>query len=90
MRGRVSAINSVFISSSNELGGAESAATAKLFGAIPAVVIGGIGTLVTVIAVAITWPQVRRFGALHDAKPMETPQSESLIGGHEPDIEPYT
>jgi MFS family permease len=88
MRGRVSAINSVFISSSNELGGAESAATARLFGTIPAVVIGGIGTLLTVAAVALIWPQVGQFGALHDAKPIDTPQNEPLIGGHEPDIQP--
>ena len=41
MRGRVSAINSVFIGSSNEIGAFESGATAKLFGLVPSIIIGG-------------------------------------------------
>ncbi|MFL9879755.1 MFS transporter [Herbaspirillum rhizosphaerae] len=48
MRGRVSAVNSVFIGTSNQLGEFESGLTAAWFGAIPAVLIGGIGTLVVV------------------------------------------
>jgi MFS family permease len=71
MRGRVSAVNQVFIGSSNELGGFESGTTAQLFGAVPSVVIGGIGTVLVVCAVAVKWPQVRRFGALQDARPDE-------------------
>jgi MFS family permease len=74
MRGRVSAVNNVFIGASNELGGFESGVTAKLFGPITSVVAGGIGTIVVVIAVAFIWPQVRRFGSLGDARPMEEEQ----------------
>jgi MFS family permease len=48
MRGRVSAVNSVFIGASNELGEFESGITAEWFGAIPAVIVGGIGTIVVV------------------------------------------
>lgn len=64
MRGRVSAVNSVFIGTSNELGGFESGAVAALFGPVVSVVSGGIGTLVVVLAVALIWPQIRQFGRL--------------------------
>ena len=67
MRGRVSAVNYVFIGASNELGGAESGFTGKLFGPVWSVVGGGIGTLVVVMATAIIWPQVRKFGSLQEA-----------------------
>ena len=52
MRGRVASLNSIFIMSSNELGAFESGLTSKLFGVIPAVVLGGTMTL---IVVAVTW-----------------------------------
>ena len=71
MRGRVSAVNNVFIGASNELGGFESGLAARALGLIPSVVAGGIGTIVVVLTVAGVWPQVRRFGALDDAKPIE-------------------
>ncbi|MGH8280659.1 MAG: MFS transporter, partial [Gammaproteobacteria bacterium] len=48
MRGRVSAVNSIFINTSNQLGEFESGVTAAWFGAVPAVLIGGIGTLIVV------------------------------------------
>ncbi|MBB3213101.1 MFS family permease [Herbaspirillum sp. Sphag1AN] len=48
MRGRVSAVNSVFIGTSNQLGEFESGITAALFGTVPAVLIGGIGTLLVI------------------------------------------
>jgi MFS family permease len=51
MRGRVSAVNSMFIGASNQLGEFESGVTAAWFGTVPAVVIGGIGTLI----VAVLW-----------------------------------
>jgi MFS family permease len=69
MRGRVSAVNNIFIGSSNELGGFESGLTAKIFGPIISVVAGGIGTIAVVITVTLVWPQVRRFGSLIDARP---------------------
>jgi MFS family permease len=68
MRGRVSAVNNIFIGASNELGGFESGLTARLFGPITSVVAGGIGTIFVVIAVGLIWPQVRRFGSLDGAK----------------------
>jgi MFS family permease len=67
MRGRVSAVNYVFIGASNELGGAESGFTGRLFGPVRSVVYGGIGTLVVVAATAVIWPAVRRFGSLQEA-----------------------
>ncbi|MBD2211105.1 MFS transporter [Nostoc linckia FACHB-104] len=66
LRGRVAAINSVFISASNELGGFESGLAAALFGPIVSVVGGGIGTILVVIATAMIWPEMRKLGALHE------------------------
>ena len=45
MRGRVSAVNSIFIGASNQLGEFESGATASVFGAVESVVLGGVGTI---------------------------------------------
>jgi MFS family permease len=71
MRGRVSAVNNVFIGASNELGGFESGLAADKLGLIRSVVLGGVGTIFVVLAVAGIWPQVRKFGSLADAKPIE-------------------
>jgi MFS family permease len=71
MRGRVSAVNNVFIGASNELGGFESGLAANILGLTRSVVAGGIGTILVVMAVAGIWPQVRRFGSLADAKPID-------------------
>ncbi|MCC5645211.1 MFS transporter [Nostoc sp. CHAB 5824] len=68
LRGRVAAINSVFISASNELGGFESGLTAALFGPVISVVGGGIGTILVVIATAMIWPGIRKLGALQEYK----------------------
>ncbi|MFN5690561.1 MAG: MFS transporter, partial [Bradyrhizobium sp.] len=51
MRGRVGAVNFLFINASNQLGQFESGVTAALFGAMPAAVLGGLGT----IAMALLW-----------------------------------
>ena len=64
LRGRVSAVQSVFTGTSNELGGFESGLAAQLFGPIVAVVGGGIGTLLVVLCVALLLPEVRRLGKL--------------------------
>jgi hypothetical protein len=64
MRGRVSAVNNIFIGTSNEFGALESGLTAALFGPVISVVAGGIGTIVTVIGVALLWPETRRIGRL--------------------------
>jgi MFS family permease len=60
MRGRVSAAESVFIGASNELGEFESGVTAALFGTVPAVILGGIGTLVVVGLWAWKFPELRQ------------------------------
>lgn len=59
MRGRVGAVNSIFVGSSNELGAFESGATAKLMGAVSSVVFGGSVTLLTVIVTALKSPTFR-------------------------------
>lgn len=75
-RGRVSAVNSLFIGTSNELGGFRSGIVAFFFtketvlgnphatGAIISTVSGGIGTILVVLAVAWIWPEIRRYGKL--------------------------
>jgi MFS family permease len=60
MRGRVSAVNSVFIGASNQLGEFESGVTAAWFGAVPAVILGGVGTLLVVVAWARMFPELLR------------------------------
>ena len=59
-RGRVASVNSIFVGSSNELGAFESGATAKLMGTIPAVVFGGVMTILTVGFTAIKFPNFRK------------------------------
>ncbi len=66
MRGRVSAVNMVFIGASNELGELESGVTAQWLGAVPAVVAGGIGTLVVVALWSFFFPQLRNVDRLRD------------------------
>jgi MFS family permease len=71
MRGRVSSVNMVFIGASNEVGQFESGITAEWFGTVPAVVLGGIGTLLVVIAWAWMFPALRRVDRFPGA-PRET------------------
>src|SRR5207253_7712189 len=66
MRGRVAAVNIIFIGASNELGGFESGATAAWWGPQHAVIIGGIGTILVVATIAMLSPQIRRLGSLRD------------------------
>ncbi|MGA2643716.1 MAG: MFS transporter [Candidatus Sulfotelmatobacter sp.] len=65
MRGRVMAVDMVFIGTSNELGQFESGLTAQWFGTVPAVVLGGVGTLVVIALWAWMFPELRRTGALN-------------------------
>jgi hypothetical protein len=69
MRGRVSAVNNVFINSSNELGQLESGLTAAMFGPVGSVVAGGLGVIVVVLLVAWRIPEVRRIGSLRELAP---------------------
>lgn len=71
MRGRVSAVNNVFIGSSNELGAFESGMTAALFGPVLSVVGGGVGTILVVIGAIFVWPQLRRLGSFASVKPAQ-------------------
>lgn len=70
MRGRVTAVNNVFISASNDLGGLESGFTAAVMGPIAAVVAGGIGTVLVVVGAAAIWPELRRVPPLHELRPV--------------------
>jgi MFS family permease len=67
MRGRVSAVNSVFIGASNELGELESGLTAAWFGAERAVILGGIGTIVVVVLWTVLFPGLRKVDRLDRA-----------------------
>jgi MFS family permease len=65
MRGRVTAVDMIFIGTSNEFGQFESGITAHWFGTVPAVVLGGVGTLLVVTLWAWWFPDLRRAGELH-------------------------
>jgi hypothetical protein len=71
MLGRVSAVNSIFVGSSNELGAFESGVAAKLLGPIPAVVLGGLASLGVVIAVGFTVPRLRQLGRIDELTPVQ-------------------
>jgi len=64
MRGRVSAVHSLFTGTSNQLGEFESGLTAALFGAVPAVLIGGLGTITVAALWTYLFPELRRVSAL--------------------------
>ena len=65
-RGRVASVNSIFVGSSNELGAFESGATAKLMGTVPAVIFGGVMTILTVGFTAIKFPKFRSLDLTKD------------------------
>ncbi len=65
MRGRVGAVNYLFVNASNQLGEFESGLTAAMFGAVPAVILGGVGT----IAMALLW--MKLFPTLRDVERLE-------------------
>ena len=83
MRGRISSVNSIFISASNELGGFESGLTAALFGPVIAVVAGGIGTILVVLAIAKIFPEMR------DLKTLDAPEDLRAVEAQvESEVEP--
>lgn len=73
MRGRVSAVNGIFITTSNDLGGFESGLTAWLFGPVVSVVGGGICTILVVLSATRLWPQLLRLGSLSEIRPAGPP-----------------
>jgi MFS family permease len=64
MRGRISAVNNIFVGASNELGGFESGLTAQLFGPTISVVGGGVGTILIVLLIALLSAEMRHLGTL--------------------------
>ncbi len=68
MRGRVSAVNMVFIGASNEVGQFESGVTAQWFGTVPAVVLGGVGTMMIVCLWAWLFKSLRTLDRLDAIK----------------------
>jgi MFS family permease len=71
MRGRVNAVDMIFIGTSNEFGQFESGVTAQWFGTVPAVLLGGVGTLVVIALWAWIFPELRQAGDLQE---MTTPK----------------
>lgn len=67
--GRVSAVNQIFIGSSNEIGAFESGLAAKIFGTVPSVVLGGVATLVVVAVTIWRAPALRRMREISPARP---------------------
>ncbi len=66
MRGRVSAVNSIFINTSNQLGEFESGITAAWWGVVPAAIVGGVGTLLVTVLWMAWFPALRRRARLHN------------------------
>jgi MFS family permease len=64
VRGRVNAVNMVFVGASNELGEFRAGTMASIFGAVPAVVIGGVGTLAVAVIWALGFPKLRKIDSL--------------------------
>jgi MFS family permease len=71
MRGRVSAVNSLFVGTSNQLGEFESGVTAAWFGAVPAVLIGGIGTILVAVLWTRLFPQLAAIDTLSNVAARE-------------------
>lgn len=80
MRGRVSAVNMLFIGASNEFGQFESGITAHWFGTVPAVVLGGVGTLVVIVAWAWLFPELRNADKLIESS---TPSDDEIAAAGE-------
>jgi MFS family permease len=75
MRGRVNAVDMIFIGTSNEFGQFESGVTAQLFGTVPAVLLGGIGTLLVIAIWAWLFPELRRAPPLDELSNMQLESS---------------
>ncbi|HEX9201209.1 MAG TPA: MFS transporter [Acidobacteriaceae bacterium] len=78
MRGRVSAVNWLFVGASNEFGEFESGVTAHWWGAVPAVVIGGIGSLIVTGTAAVLFPALRKADALSAESLMQSNMQQSI------------
>jgi MFS family permease len=87
MRGRVSAVSSVFVGASNQLGSFEAGIMASLLGAAAASVVGGFGTLVVVALIAFYFPELRKADAPHSVK-ARVPSDENEIASISGEAEP--
>jgi hypothetical protein len=77
LRGRVNAVNMVFIGASNELGGFRAGTMAAWIGTIPAVVVGGVGTVLVGLGWLLLFPQLRRERRLDGPGPVLVPVAEA-------------
>jgi len=78
VRGRVNAVEMIFIGASNEFGEFESGITAQWLGTVPAVILGGIGTLLIVGLWAWLFPELRKTEKLTPSEPMEPVQTPTI------------
>ncbi len=76
LRGRLSAVNNVFIGTSNQIGGFESGLTAAAFGPIWAVALGGVASALAVGVIAWVWPELRGLGRLTSLEAEKAQQAE--------------
>ena len=79
LRGRVSAVNMVFIGASNELGEFESGVTARLFGTVRAAALGGIGTLMITGLWTVLFPELRSIDRLEEAPNIDDNESAPSV-----------
>jgi hypothetical protein len=70
MRGRVGAVNALFIGTSNQLGEFESGVAAAWLGVVPSVILGGVGTLVAVALATRAFPQLAKIDRLESIRPI--------------------
>ena len=82
MRGRVTAVDMIFIGTSNEFGQFESGVTAQWFGTVPAVILGGVGTLVVIAVWAWLFPELRHAGELTSIHSDELQAAEESAKRH--------
>jgi MFS family permease len=81
MRGRVTAVDMIFIGTSNEFGQFESGVTAQWFGTVPAVILGGVGTLVVITIWAWLFPELRHAGNLNEITASSLQPAPDETGG---------
>jgi MFS family permease len=88
IRGRVSAVNAVFIGASNELGEFESGITAALWGIVPAAVVGGTATLAVAVLWALLFPELRRLDRFPEGEPAPAHAAEAQAATAGPGASP--
>jgi MFS family permease len=82
LRGRVGAVNTMFIECSNELGGFESGLVSRYFGPVASVVSGGVGTILVAALVAWKVPQLRRLRRIEPLREPDPPRPPSSVRSH--------